>query len=131
MGKYKGKIEKQEFFLRDQDQDYAKVISVLGDCRFIVKLQTSGQEVIGHVRGNMKSRNKSLWIRKDDIIIVSIRDFQSNKVEIVHKYNSDEIRKLIKLGELDLYKHDDTDDVFLDDTVHDNDELIDFVIDCI
>lgn len=125
MGKYKGKPEKREFITCDQDQDYATVINVLGDCRFLVKLMASGNEVIGHVRGNMRSKNRSLWIRKDDIVIVSLRDFQTDKVEIVHKYLPDEIRKLVKMDLIDS-QHEHHDD-FWNETDSDNDLDIDCI----
>jgi len=102
MGKFKGKTDKREFILCDDEQEYALVLNVLGDCRFLVKLLHSGQEIIGHVRGNMRSKNRSSWVRKDDIVIVSKRDFQADKVEIVHKYLPDEVRKLVKMGHIDL-----------------------------
>lgn len=120
MGKYKIHPEKRDFFLRDEEQDYAKILSILGDCRFMVKLEKSGNEVIGHVRGSMKTKNKSLWIYKEDIVLVSLREFQSEKVEIIHKYNNEEIKKLIKKGELSNFIDSEDDNIDMVDLSYNN-----------
>ena len=127
MKKSKTTIQKREFIICDSEQEYALVLNVLGDCRFLVKLMTSGQELIGHVRGNMRSKNRSSWVRKDDIVIVSKRDFQLDKVEIVHRYLPDEVRKLVKLGEID-FDDDSKEDSIWNTTNGDDDDLdIDYI----
>jgi hypothetical protein len=40
---------------------------------------------------------------RNDIVLVSIRDFQSDKVDIVHKYPEDHVRQLVDMGELPDY----------------------------
>ena len=43
---------------------------------------------------------KKVWITAGDIILVAKRDFQDEKVDIVHKYTADEARNLKQYGEL-------------------------------
>lgn len=52
---------------------------------------------LGHIRGKMR---KKVWVTAGDIVLVGKRDFQDDKVDIIHKYNGDEARKLKVYGEL-------------------------------
>lgn len=46
---------------------------------------------IGHICGRLK---KKVWIAMDDIVLVSLRDFQDEKCDIVLKYHPEEVRTL-------------------------------------
>ena len=52
---------------------------------------------LGHIRGKMR---KKVWITAGDIVLVGKRDFQDEKVDIIHKYSADEARNLKQYGEL-------------------------------
>ena len=55
----------------------------------------------------MKNR---VWIRAGDLVLVSLRDEDDNKGDIILKYNPDEFRELKKKGELpETLKLDDND----------------------
>ena len=43
---------------------------------------------------------KKVWINQGDIILISLRDYQDDRADIIHKYNSDEARSLKAYGEL-------------------------------
>jgi translation initiation factor 1A len=43
---------------------------------------------------------KKVWIKINDIVLVSIRDFEPNKGDIIYKYSSGEIFFLKKEGEI-------------------------------
>lgn len=43
---------------------------------------------------------KKVWVGAGDIILVGLREFQDGKVDVIHKYNSDEARSLKAYGEL-------------------------------
>ena len=43
---------------------------------------------------------KKVWINDNDIVLVALREFQSEKVDILSKYSDDQVRKLIGFGEL-------------------------------
>tara|TARA_B100000795_G_scaffold268474_1_gene255507 strand:+ start:5774 stop:6280 length:507 start_codon:yes stop_codon:yes gene_type:complete len=76
-------------------EEYGIVKKILGNCR--VNLMTnSGNEVIGIIRGNLRKFNKRVLIEKGDIVIVSNRDYQINKVDIVHKVPTDEYSTILE-----------------------------------
>ena len=54
---------------------------------------------IGHIRGKMKKR---VWITRGDYVLVSLRDFQDEKADIIMKYKQDEVDKLKKYKEIPL-----------------------------
>jgi translation initiation factor 1A len=56
-----------------------------------------GVERICHIRGTLR---KKVWIVKDDIILVSLRDFQDKKADILVKYCEQEVRLLRSMGEI-------------------------------
>jgi len=41
-----------------------------------------------------------VWINQGDIILLSLRDFQDDKADVIQKYTSDEARNLKHYGEL-------------------------------
>jgi len=85
-------------FIKEDGQEYASVSDLLGNCRMRLNC-FDGVERIGIVRGKMRKR---VWIGKGDIILVGTRDFQDDKVDIIHRYNPDEVRVLQKRGELPM-----------------------------
>lgn len=49
------------------------------------------------IRGQMRKR---VWINVGDIVLVSLREFQDSKADIIWKYTPDEARQLKAYGEL-------------------------------
>jgi len=43
---------------------------------------------------------KKVWINQGDIILLSLRDFQDDKADVIQKYTADEARNLKAYGEL-------------------------------
>jgi translation initiation factor 1A len=43
---------------------------------------------------------KKVWVTAGDIVLCGLRDFQNDKVDIIHKYSADEARNLKQYGEL-------------------------------
>ena len=43
---------------------------------------------------------KKVWINQGDIILVSLRDYQDEKADVILKYTADEARNLKTYGEL-------------------------------
>jgi translation initiation factor 1A len=43
---------------------------------------------------------KKVWITAGDIVLCGLREFQDEKVDIIHKYSADEARNLKQYGEL-------------------------------
>ena len=81
---------------KEDDQDYGIVTKMLGDSRLLVN---TGQkrDVLCIIRGKLK---KKVWINNNDLILISYRDYQDNKADVILKYNEDDKLKLRKLGEL-------------------------------
>lgn len=79
---------------KENNEEYALSIKLLGNCR-VSLLTDTGNEVMGIIRGNMRKFNKRVLIEAGDIVIVSKRDFQANKVDIVHKFNLEQTQQLI------------------------------------
>ena len=77
-------------------QEYAQVVKMLGNGRCEC-FCFDGVTRLGHIRGKMR---KKVWITAGDIVLVAKRDFQDEKVDIVHKYTADEARNLKQYGEL-------------------------------
>ena len=80
-------------------EEYALAKKLLGNCRVLV-LCNGGEEIVGIIRGNMRKFNKRVLIDVGDIVVVSKRDYQSNKVDIVHKYNSEQCKTIINNKEI-------------------------------
>lgn len=75
-------------------EDYAYVKKLLGNCRVQV-ITDKGVEAIGVIRGTLRKFNRRVIIEAGDIVVISKRDYQENKVDIVHKYNADQVQSLI------------------------------------
>jgi len=56
-----------------------------------------GQKRLAHIRGKLR---KKVWINQGDIILLSLRDFQGEKGDVLLKYTADEARSLKAYGEL-------------------------------
>jgi len=64
-----------------------------------------GTKRMCHIRGKMR---KKVWVNQGDIVLVSLRDFQDEKGDIIIKYQADEARNLKTYGELpDNFKIND------------------------
>jgi initiation factor 1A len=89
----------KNYILDTDNEEYALCIKLLGNCR-IALITNSGNDAIGIIRGNMRKFNKRIIIEVGDIVAISNRDFQVNKVDIVHKYNIEQTQNLINNKEL-------------------------------
>lgn len=101
-GKKKKRGKKQDTgpkkleILREEDQEYARVLERKGGPVMSVRLLT-GKTVNGIVRGSMRRR---AWMKAGDIVLVSKRNFQDDKVDIVHVYPIEHVHDLVNLGEI-------------------------------
>tara|TARA_B000000437_G_scaffold209504_1_gene178636 strand:- start:896 stop:1456 length:561 start_codon:yes stop_codon:yes gene_type:complete len=80
--------------LDQENEEYAHVIKMLGNCR-VSLLTNTGKESIGIIRGTLRKFTNRIIIEKGDIVVISKRGYQDNKVDIVHKYNREQIQTLI------------------------------------
>ena len=45
-------------------------------------------------------RRRNCFIRKNDIVLVALRDFQDGKADIIHLYTDDDVRSLTSYEEI-------------------------------
>jgi len=88
----------RKFIKKEDGQIYAIVDSILGDCR-INAFCEDGVTRVCHIRGKIKKR---MWIKKDDILIICIRDFDENKADIIFRYTEKQKKKLLEIGEINI-----------------------------
>jgi initiation factor 1A len=114
-----------DYVLDEEYEEYAYVIKILGNCRVIV-ISNSGSKNIGIIRGSLRKFNKRILIEKSDLVVISKREYQSGKVDIVHKFNSDQCNVLIKENKLNnllinLYNNKNSyEDIMKEDLEKDN-----------
>ena len=89
-GKNDNSGQKRELIYKEEGQEYAQITKMLGNGRIEVSC-FDGIKRMGHIRGKLR---KKVWMGQGDIILVSLRDFQDDQCDVVHKYNSDEARTL-------------------------------------
>lgn len=93
----KNKNSNRELLFAEDLQAYARVDFNKGDGRFDLFCFDINKNRIGTIRGSIK---KFTWINRDDIVLISLREFDDNKCDIIHKYNNDEILQLQNYNEI-------------------------------
>lgn len=120
--------QKRDLPFAEEGQEYAQVQSMLGNCR-VDLLLASGDKALGLIRG--KLRGGRCKIQKQMVILVSVRDFEPGKVDVLEKFEAPEVRRLVELGEIpasflvdgSLVKEDE--DVLFEDSDPEEDIIID------
>ena len=92
------KSKKRDFILPDEDQQYAVVKALLGNGRLNALCQ-DGVERLGKIRGSMRKGPNKAIVNKNDLIIVSSRDFEE-KVDVLHKYTHEEASSMFRMYEI-------------------------------
>ncbi|KZF20810.1 nucleic acid-binding protein, partial [Xylona heveae TC161] len=95
-GKNENDNEKRELIFKEEGQEYAQVVKMLGNGRLEASC-FDGEKRLAHIRGKLR---KKVWINQGDIILLSLRDYQDEKGDVIMKYTSDEARSLKAYGEL-------------------------------
>jgi translation initiation factor 1A len=96
MGKKNQHSHERELAFKEESQDYAQVLRLLGDSRLEVQCMDTVKRM-AHIRGNMR---KKVWIAMGDVVLVALREYENDKCDIILKYTEDEVRKLKSLGEI-------------------------------
>jgi translation initiation factor 1A len=93
---------KYDDLLATDDQDYFIITSVGGGGRYKGILYTDFKNKISTERLAITSGRIKRFarIRKGSLVLISIRDFQQDKVDILHVYSADEINLLINKGDV-------------------------------
>ncbi|KAI5118096.1 hypothetical protein M0805_005203 [Coniferiporia weirii] len=95
-GKNENDDDKRELVFKEDGQEYAQVTKMLGNGRLEAQC-FDGTKRLAHIRGKMR---KKVWINQGDIILLSLREFQDDKADVIVKYTADEARNLKAYGEL-------------------------------
>ncbi|KAJ8772195.1 hypothetical protein K2173_027372 [Erythroxylum novogranatense] len=95
-GKNEAEDNKRELVFKEDGQEYAQVLRMLGNGR-LEAMCIDGIKRLCHIRGKM---HKKVWISTGDIILIGLRHFQDEKADVILKYMSDEARLLKAYGEL-------------------------------
>jgi translation initiation factor 1A len=93
--KHGGEDEAVEFIERQDDQQYGRVVRVLGNGNMLV-FCNDGKERICHIRGAIRKR---VWINLGDVVLVSLRDLSdkdADRGDILAKYDPKLFSKLKK-----------------------------------
>ena len=97
-GKNEGDGEKRELVFKEDGQAYAQVLRMLGNGRLEARaFDDQGTIRLVNIRGKLR---KKVWIGAGDIILLSLRDFQDDKADVILKYSPEEARNLKAYGEL-------------------------------
>ena len=108
--------ESKNLRLKEPGQEYAQIIKCKGNCRFDV-LCFDGKERMAIMCGAMKNRK---FVNLNDIVLVSLRDWQDSKCDIIDNYDENLVRKMkdkglvpesIKLDVDKQYSDDDDDNL--------------------
>eukprot|EP01111_Echinosteliopsis_oligospora_P000082 TRINITY_DN1007_c0_g1_i1.p1 TRINITY_DN1007_c0_g1~~TRINITY_DN1007_c0_g1_i1.p1 ORF type:complete len:152 (-),score=42.60 TRINITY_DN1007_c0_g1_i1:40-495(-) len=88
--------EKRELQFREDGQEYAQVLRMLGNGRLEAHC-FDGTKRLCHIRGKLR---KKVWVNQGDIVLVGLRDYQDDKADVILRYNAEEARNLKAYGEL-------------------------------
>lgn len=95
-GKNENESDKRELIFKEDGQEYAQVIKMLGNGR-LEAYCFDGIQRLCHIRGKLR---KKVWINQGDIVLIGLRDYQDAKADVILRYNPDEARNLKTYGEL-------------------------------
>lgn len=116
-GKKHPEIQEKNLNIKEDLEEYAKVIKLLGNCRLTANCYDD-KERLCIIPGKLRKR---VWINQGDIILISLRSYQDSKADVIHVYSADEARRLMKIGEIpfDEYMNEseikETEDIFVNE----------------
>lgn len=110
--------QNEKVIMRDEslNEHYAYVSRAYGNGQFGVHLVEQGVDAVqnltdkeyrGRISGKMRKRKSGNFVRANDLVLISKRDFQTNddKVDIIHVYKHDVVKKLGKMGHVPIIEN--------------------------
>lgn len=94
--KKSSKTTSSDLVYKDDGQEYARIIRLLGGPNLEIICE-DGIKRMGVIRGNM--RNK-IWVSIGDYLLVSLREFQDEKCDVLLRYTPENVRALKSYGEI-------------------------------
>lgn len=73
--------EKRELIFKEDGQEYAQVLRMLGNNRLEAQC-IDGVKRLCHIRGKMR---KKVWVNQGDIVLIGLREFQDGKGDVILK----------------------------------------------
>lgn len=86
---------KREFVEIEEGQQYGIVQDMLGNGRVNV-LCEDGKVKVARIRGSMRKYSNKVIINRMDLVLVSLRDFGDDKVDLFHKYSAEDVSYLMR-----------------------------------
>jgi translation initiation factor 1A len=83
--------------IKTEGQEYAVIIDVR-TAKEMHLLCYDKKQRLGIVRGRLFY--KRVKFAKGNVVLISLRGFEDSKCDILHKYDDDDIRELIRMGEI-------------------------------
>jgi len=96
----------------EEHQMYGKAIQMYGNRRFKVQLFNEKlDEKLAIIPGSMKGKRN--WIKTSTIVLLGIREFQDNKVDVIYVYTEEQTKELVRRKEFSekMLKNDEQDDI--------------------
>ena len=84
--------EKLKILIPDSDGQTLGFIEKALGCRFFTVSCVDGKQ------RRCKVRSKRLRINLNELVLVSLRDFDDKNADIIHRYSKEEAREFVKLG---------------------------------
>lgn len=92
----RGRQQKKKEFIEIEDgQQYGIVQDLLGNGRVNVFCEDNAIKV-ARIRGRMRKYSNKVLIERGDLVLVALRDFNDDKVDLFHKYSSEDINYLMR-----------------------------------
>jgi translation initiation factor 1A len=83
----------------EEGQQYAYVTSMLGNGR-LMALCEDGQQRMARIRGSMRKYKSKVIIKSGDVVVMSMRDFQNDKADVISRLSHEEVSALMYRNEL-------------------------------
>jgi translation initiation factor 1A len=118
---------KRALVFKQFQEEYAIITKKLGDRRVLLTMSDMTTEIMGIIPGRFRKR---CWFDVGDLCLVSHREFQDGKVDIIYKYNPDERRELVSVGEIPPAFQSCANGIVVDKDANDNvDDTFEFSFD--
>jgi translation initiation factor 1A len=112
-----GEEKKEETLFRDEDQEYGQIQKILGERRAEV-LCFDGLTRICKFRKSKRKKKQTEGI----IVLISLRDFCDKKADIIHVYDSKDVKILEEKVEIPRLNKDEKSDAFCFKNIDEDEE---------
>jgi initiation factor 1A len=86
----------------EKGEEYGEINRAVGGCRF--EVISNGQIIIATLKGALVRGPKKKRVEKGQHVLIVREDSTQDKFWIIHVYNSDDVKRLRKAGELTQIK---------------------------